>query len=122
MGVDSSFTYAYSPKTSLTFGANNDFGYSAVEGQSYRLFGLNGGFSTALSDQWKANAQFSYGLYNYITTPQQDNFYNAQVGATYVINTHVSVTGSYGYVEDSSNIAADSFTNNLFTISAAFRF
>jgi polysaccharide biosynthesis protein VpsM len=121
-GVDSSFTYAYSPKTSFTFGANNDFGYSAVLGQVYRLFGLSGSVNTTLSDQWKANAQFSYGNYDYLTTIQKDNFYNGEVGLTYVFSTNISLTGSYNYIEDSSNITLDSFTDNLFTLSVSFRY
>ena len=122
VGVDSNFTYAYTPKTTVTFGVSNDFGYSASGGSSYRIFGLNGGVSTAINDQWKANAQLSYNHYDYISTTEKDDFYNGQLGATYIINVYLSVTGAYTYTEDSSNITADSFTNNIFSISASLRF
>jgi hypothetical protein len=122
LGVDSNFTYAYSPKTNFTFGVNNDFGYSAAGGTAYRIFGLNGGVTTQLTEQWKANAQLNYSRYDYIQTTQKDDFYNGLVGLTYIVNAHVSLTGSYTYTEDSSNITADSFTNNVFSLSTSLRF
>jgi polysaccharide biosynthesis protein VpsM len=122
LGVDSNFTYAYSPKTNLTFSVNNDFGYSAVGGASYRIFGLNGGFNTLLTEQWKVSGQLTYSRYDYITTIEQDNFYTGQAGLTYILNAHVSMTGAYNYTEDSSNLTADTFTNNIFSISASLRF
>ncbi len=80
LGVDSNFAYAFSPKTNFTFGVNNDFGYSAAGGSSYRIFGINGGFTSLISDQWKANGQIGYSRYNYITTIQKDDFYNGPAG------------------------------------------
>jgi hypothetical protein len=121
-GVDSNFTYAYTPKTSFTFGVNNDFGYSAVAGEVYRLLGVSGGATTALSDQWKVTVQGSYGRYDYLTVAQKDNYYNGQIGLTYVVNAYVSVTGGYLYLEDSSNLIPDSFTDNQFTLSASLRY
>ena len=122
LGVDSAFTYAYSPKTSVTFGVNNDFGYSAAGGASYRIGGGNAGFSTLFSEQWKGTGQVSYSRYDYITTTQKDNFYNGQLGLSYILSVRANVTASYSYTEDSSNITPDSFTNNLFTLSLALRF
>jgi polysaccharide biosynthesis protein VpsM len=122
LGVDSSFTYAYSPKTTLTFGVNNDFGYSALNGAAYRLLSPNVGLNAAISEQWKFTAMVSYGRYDYITTSELDNFYTGQVGITYIVNAYCSLTGSYGYLEDISNITAQSFTQNLFTISTNLKF
>jgi hypothetical protein len=122
LGVDSNFTYAYSPKTNLTFGVNNDFGYSAAGGSAYRIFGLTGGLTSLLTEQWKASALLNYSRYDYISTIQKDDFYNAQVGITYIVNANISVIGSYTYTEDSSNLTADSFNNNIFSISTSLRF
>jgi hypothetical protein len=122
LGVDSNLIYAYSPKTSFTLGVNNDFGYSAAGGASYRISGVNGGVTSQLSDQWQALGQIAYSRYDYISTTQKDNFYNGQIGLSYTISVHATATATYGYVEDSSNITPDSFTDNLFTLSLALRY
>jgi len=129
LGADSKFTYAYSPKTSVMVGLNEDYGYSATGGGGYRLPNAYIGATTALDEQWSVNGLISYGNYQYLTKPanstlplQRDDFYSAQVGATYVVNTNISVRGAYNYSEDSSNIPGDSFRDNLFTISASVRY
>ncbi len=122
LGADSSFSYAYSPKTTLTFGVNNDFGYAAIGGGEYRIFGVNVGAATLITDQWKAVGQLSYARYNYFTSIEKDDFYNGQFGVTYLLSTSVSLAGAYTYTKDSSNLTADSFTNNIFSVSAVLRF
>ena len=62
------------------------------------------------------------GRYDYLTVAQKDNYYNGQIGLTYVVNAYVSVTGGYLYLEDSSNLIPDSFTDNQFTLSASLRY
>ena len=122
LGVESSFNYAYSPSTTVSFGANNDFCYSAAGGASYRISGLNAGLSSLVAEQWKIAGQVGYSHYTYITTPQRDDFYSGQAGVTYILNVHTNLTAAYNYVEDSSNITPDSFTNNIFSLSASLRF
>jgi len=122
LGLDSRFTYAYSPKTSVIVSVNDDFGYSALGGGGYKQPNASLGVNTKLDEQWSANAQLSYAQYQYVTTPQRDDFYSAQVGVSYVYNTNISFRGAYNYAQDSSNITADSFKNNIFTVSAIFRY
>jgi hypothetical protein len=121
LGAESSFTYAYSPKTNVTFGLNDDFGYAAT-GSSFRNFGTYVGFISSLTEQWTLNGQISYNRYKYVSTKQRDDFYSARLGLTYTISTHVSMTGSYSYTADNSNFSADSFKGNIFSISATVHY
>jgi len=121
LGIDSNYTYAATPKTSLTFGINNDFGYSAV-GTSYRNFGLNGGVQAAVSSEFKITGSLGYTRYSYTTTAQRDDFYTGQIGGSYLVNAYLTLNGGYSYSEDSSNLAGSSFKGNQFKFSAAFRY
>ena len=120
-GLESNFTYAYSPKTSFTFGANNDFGYSAA-GTAYKTLGLNGGIDAAVSSDLKVDGTLAYSRYSYSTTSQRDDFYTGQVSATYLLNGYVSLTGAYAYSDDQSNLAGVSFKNNILSVTATFRY
>lgn len=120
LGIDSNFTYAATQKTSVSFGASNDFGYGAT-GTAYKNFGLNGGVTSDVSSDFKVGAQVSYSRYAYTGT-QRDDFYTGQLSGTYLVNAYVTLTGTYAYAKDSSNLAGTSFTNNIFSISAAFRY
>lgn len=122
LGLDSNFTYLATPKTSVVFGASNDYGYSGANGSSMRIFSVYGGVNAAVSEQWTFSGTISYGHYKYISTTQADDFYQAQIGATYVVNAYVNVTGSYAYRDDNSNLAGSSFKNNVFSLSASFKY
>ena len=121
VGADSNFTYAADPKTTITLGVDNDFSYSAL-GQAFRDLAITLGFTSAISDQWSVNAQAGYTYYSYITSTQRDDFYTARAGVSYMISRNVTVSASYTYAQDSSNITLDSFKDNLFSISGALRF
>jgi hypothetical protein len=120
-GLDANLLYAYSPKTTLMFGANDGFSYTAT-GDTNRSAGLNAGFSAAISSEWQVNGGLSYTNYSYIGGSREDDFYTAQIGATYIINEHVSITGAYAYSKNKSNSAGATFTDNIVSISAAFKF
>ncbi len=122
LGADSGFDFAVTPKSTLNLSVTNGYGYSPAGGSSYRDFGITGGAATVLSDQWKAGAQISYNKYRYISTTEKDDYYAGQLSATYIYNAYVSLTGAYRYTEDSSNITLDSFTNNIFSISATMKY
>jgi len=121
LGLESNFAYAYSPKTSFTFGANNDFGYSATGG-SYKNFGVNGGFNAAVSSELKVGGSLGYSRYTYSTTSQRDDLYSGQLSATYLVNGYLSLVGTYAYTDDQSNLAGSSFKNNILSFSATFRY
>ena len=121
LGIDSSFTYAYSAKSNLTFGVTDDFGYSAI-GSSYRDLGTYLGGSTALSEQWSANAQIAYNRYSYVTTLERDNFYTGRIGLTYIMSTNITVSGYYSYSKDDSQKGGSNFRQNLLSVSTSLHF
>jgi hypothetical protein len=122
VGADSKFTFTYSPKTTVTLSLNDDYGYSATGGGGYRQPNASIGASTHLDEQWSAFGSVGYAQYQYLTTAQRDDFYTAQVGVAYVVNSKVTIKGAYNYAEDNSNFNGDSFKNNIFTVTASVRF
>lgn len=121
LGIDSNFTYSVDPKTSVTFGVNDDFSYVAT-GAAIRSVGVTLGFNSAISDQWSINGQVGYSNYSYIATTQRDNYYSGRLGLSYIVNTHLTLSATYTYAQDQSNVLADSFTNNIVSISGSLRF
>lgn len=120
-GLDAAVTYAYSPKTSLRFGANNGYSYTAT-GEVNRTSGINAGFNAAIDANWNVSGGLSYTRYAYIASNRADDFYTAQVAATYIINEKISITGAYAYAKNSSSLAGGSFNDNIVSVAAAFKF
>ncbi|HVZ64208.1 MAG TPA: outer membrane beta-barrel protein [Opitutaceae bacterium] len=121
LGIDADFSYAPTAKTSVTLDARNNYGYTGV-GASYKDFGLQVGATTNVSDEFKVGAQFGYDRFSY-TGRQRDDFYQGQINGTYLVNAYVTVNGSYTYSKDSSNLTTGpNFTNNIFSVSAVFRY
>ena len=120
-GAISNFIYAADPKTTVNFGVSDDFSYSAL-GQGFRSSGLNLGFNASLTDQWSVNGLAGYNLYHYTTTTQRDNFYSARVGVSYIVNRYLTLSVGYTYSQDDSNILADSFKDDIASISGSLRF
>jgi hypothetical protein len=121
VGLDSSFTYAYSAKSNVTFGATDDFGYAAI-GSSYRNFGVYLGGATALTEQWSANAQIAFNRYSYVTTTERDNFITGRVGLTYIMSTNITVSGYYSYSKDDGQGGGANFRQNLLSVSTSLHF
>ncbi len=121
IGLDSNLTFAYSPKTSLTLTAKNDYSYVAT-GSSIRDLGFALSGNSSLTDQWLLDARFGYDENSYIATTQKDNVYNFRVGATYIVSTAVRVSAAYTYMQDNSNVVAASFKNNTFSLSATLHY
>lgn len=123
LGLDSSFDYAYSPKTTINLSITDGFGYSPLlNNSSYRNLGANLGFISAISEQWKFNGQIGYSHYSYISSPERDDFYNGNIGVSYIYNAFTTISGSYGYSEDASNITFNSFTDNTVSFTVRLRF
>ena len=119
IGLDANFGYEISPKTTLQFGASNDFGTNAL-GQQEKNFILHGMVFTKLTAEWSANAGLSYRSIDYIK--RTDDYYQGELGATYVVNANVRISGAYIYRSLTSASATIEFTNNIFSLSANFRY
>jgi hypothetical protein len=123
-GIDSNFTYSYSPKTTYSFGVINDFGVSAL-GQSTKSFSVNLGANTRIDEQWSWNANVSFRSIDFsgtTTTVHSDDFVQGSVGAAYILSNSVNFTASYTYRKNSSDRASYEFANNVFSLGANLRY
>lgn len=121
-GLDASLSYELSPKTSLQFGATNDFDTSP-QGAQQENFTLNVAATTKISSEWSLNAGLSWREIDYGT--RSDDYWEAQLGASYIISSNVRLTGGYvhrDYSAGSAAASASDFKNNVFSIAANFRY
>ncbi len=118
-GLDASFSYEISPKTSLQFGASNDFGTSP-QGQQQKNFTLNAAVTSKINEQWTVNVGGSYRNIQYAT--RTDDYWEGNLGATYTFSSNLTLAGTYNYRNYSSPLAGSEFTNNVFSIAANLRY
>lgn len=119
LGLDANIFYELTPKSRLTFGANNDFGTSP-QGQQQKNFSLNGGISSQISEEWTVNAGLNFRATDYGT--RTDDYVELNLGASYIVNANIRILGGYTYRSYASDIASAEFKNNVFSISANFRY
>jgi polysaccharide biosynthesis protein VpsM len=119
LGLDASFGYEISPKTSLQVGANNDFG-TTPQGQQQKNFTLNGMVTTKISEEWSVNGGLSFRSIDYGS--RTDDYFEGLLGTTYIVNANIRVIGGYTYRNYSSDLSASEFKNNVFSVSANFRY
>lgn len=120
-GAASTFTYAYSPKTTVNFGINDNFGYGPTNGM-YRDLGVYVGANTALTDQWSANGQIAWNRYSYLEYPLDEDFYTIRLGVGYTLNANVVFNANYQYEDNVASLSVWGFKQNLFTVSATAHF
>jgi hypothetical protein len=119
LGFEADLAYELTPKTSLQFGASNDFGTSA-SGAQQKNFNLNGRVTSKISDVWSLSGGLTYRAIDYLT--RTDDYVEGQVGATYVVNAYIGISAAYAYRNNSSDLSGSEFTNNVFSLSANFRY
>jgi len=118
-GLDGSFAYELSPKTSLQLGANNDFGTSP-QGQEQKNFTINASIVNKLTEQWSINGGVSYRRIDYYS--RVDDYFEGNLGAAYILNANIRLIGAYVYRNYNSDLATSEFTNNVFSIAANLRY
>jgi len=142
LGLDASFAYEISPKTDLQFGASNFYGTSP-QGQQQRNLTVNGLVTTKISEVWSVNAGLSWRAISYdsiaavtglrgtppvsfVVTPGQasrtDDYWEFQLGTTYIVNSNVRLVGAYVYRKYDSDLRNSEFKNNVFSVAANFRY
>lgn len=119
LGLDASFAYEVSPKTSLQFGASNDFGTSP-QGQEQENLTLNAMIVTKVSEEWSINGGVSWRSIEYRS--RTDDYFEGNIGAAYIVNANVRLIGAYVYRNYESNLAGSDFTNNVFSFAANLRY
>jgi hypothetical protein len=119
LGLDSSFTYSITPKTSIDVYASNDFG-TTPQGQQQRNFRLGGNLTINPSEEWNFNVGLSYRGINYGT--RTDDYVEGQIGGTYVVNAMFRVIGGFSHRKNSSDLSFNEFSNNVFTVGVNLRY
>jgi hypothetical protein len=117
--ADASFAYELTPKTSLQFGASNDFGTSP-QGVQQKNFTVRGSVMTKFNEQWAFNGGLSYRGIDYAT--RTDDYWEGMLGASYIFDANITFNAGYTYRNYSSPAAGSDFTNNVFSIAANFRY
>jgi polysaccharide biosynthesis protein VpsM len=119
LGLDSSFAYELTPKTSLQAGASYQPDTSP-QGLQQKNLTINGRVDSKISDQWSVNGGLSYRGITYTT--RTDDYWEATLGARYILNTYVNFVGAYVYRDYTSKISASEFNNNVFSVAANLRY
>lgn len=124
IGADASLAYAYSDKTQFTLSLARNYTNSASGGASYENTQVTLGASNAITVDWRLNASITYRTLDYqnVTPSRTDDYIEGSVGATYIINSHLSASLSYLYRENSSDVAGSEFTNNVVSLSLSARY
>lgn len=119
LGLSANLNYEFTPKTSLQLNAGNSAD-TTPQGNQQRNFSLGATVSTKLSDQWALRGGLSYRGINYFT--RTDDYVEGVLGASYIINTYISLNGAYTYRNNSSVLSSSEFTNNVFSFAASLRY
>jgi hypothetical protein len=125
IGADGSLSYAYSDKTNFTLSFSRNFTNSTAGGASYENTQVTFGATSAITVDWSLNASVTYRMLDYqnAVPSREDDYIEGSLGATYVINSHLSTSLSYTHREQSSDLGAGSeFSNNLVTLSISARY
>lgn len=118
-GVDSTFSYAFSEKTTYQLGLSNDFG-SAASGQSTKNRTINVAAISKIDEQWGWNVGLNFRSIDYPT--RTDDYLEGVAGVSYTYSNNLNFAASYTYRNNSSDSAAFEFTNNVFSIGANIRY
>ncbi len=119
LDVDAAVNFLLSEKTTFQVTASNDFGTSS-SGADQKTFSLGGNIINKASDEWYVRAGLSYRALDYYT--RTDDFIEGQLGADYIVNANVTITGAYAYRNYESDLGGAGFKNNVFSLSANFRY
>jgi len=119
LGLDASFLYELTPKTSLQLGASNDFG-TGPRGQQEENIIVDLGVKSRIAEEWTVNAGVSWRSIDYST--RRDDYYEGQLGASYIVSTNIRIVGAFTYRRYGSPVSFLEFKNNVFSVGANFRF
>jgi polysaccharide biosynthesis protein VpsM len=121
-GIDSSFAYEFTPKTTLQLGVTNDFGTSPT-GQQQKNLTINTLVTSKLTEEWSVNGGVSYRRISYAS--RTDDYWEGTLGAAYTWSANIRIVGSYVYrtykVGD-ARLSASEFDNNVFSVAANLRY
>lgn len=121
LAVDGTFTWAASPKST----------YGLVVGRRFDTSGSGDGYTRsniALTSAYQfttellANAEVRYERSEYSVVDRDDDYYEFSLGGSYVLNKYLTLSAGYIFRFNSSTSSDIEFSNNVASISAAFRY
>jgi polysaccharide biosynthesis protein VpsM len=122
-GADASLAYAYTEKTQLTLSLARNYSNSSANGDSYENSQITFGASSALTTDWSVSASATYRQLDYQNIDRSDDYVEATLGASYIINAHLTASASYTIRDQSSDLgAASEFSNNVVALSISARY
>ena len=120
LGLASDFRYVFSEKTTVTFGAANDFGNSAT-GETQENTDLYIGARSALTPGFGVSGRIYYRSIDYSVRPD-DDYLEAQVIADYAVNQLITVSGAIIVRNNESDLAGGDFENTVLRLAAHLRY
>ncbi|HEY0945339.1 MAG TPA: outer membrane beta-barrel protein [Opitutaceae bacterium] len=127
LGLDSTFTYLYSEKTSFRAALSNDFGVDAA-GESQENSILSLGVDSAIAPDLKVGAGITYRRIDYVFADYEDDYIEGNLRATYIVNEYFNLFGGYTYRDNDggrefTSVADNpSFTNHVFSFGTQIRY
>ena len=117
--IDGKVTYEFSLKTTFDFNISSDYS-TTPQGIQQKNFTLGGKVNIAIDSTWSVNGGLTYRSIDYYS--RKDDYMEFTLGAGYVVNSYVKLNAGYTYRNNSSKLAGSEFTNNVFSLSANFRY
>lgn len=127
LGIDSSLSYAVSPKSTLQFGVSNDFDANS-QGNQQKNLTIRGSAISNISDEWSVLIGASYRAINYYSQggmtakARTDDYMEGQIGATYKVNEYLQITGALALRSNKSDLDSSDFDNSVVSLAANLRF
>lgn len=119
LGIDTSLSYELTPKTLLRLSVSNDFDTNS-QGQEQKNLAVRLGATSRISEEWSVTSGVTYRRIDYYT--RVDDYFEGQIGATYIVNAHISVTGAFSYRSNDSVATYADFEGRVVSLAASFRF
>jgi hypothetical protein len=106
---------------------NADKGFSnASSGSStQKNLGIVLGAQSDLATNWKVNTSLAYRDIQYegvAAAGRVDDYLEASLGATYIVNSNISLNGTYTYRNLYSNVPNVEFGNSVIAVSVSARY
>lgn len=121
LAFNSSTNYDFSPRSTFRLGLNRDF-VTSGQGNSVERTSARLTWFYLVTARINANLTGSYAFNDYVNSPREDNTYMGRVGLDYMVNSNFSLNTHYIYRDNDSNQRFNSYTENLVSVGANFRY
>jgi hypothetical protein len=125
LGFRSGLTYIYSDKTTIMLNADKGFSNASSGSSTQKNLGIVLGAQSDLATNWKVNTSLAYRDIQYegvAAAGRVDDYLEASLGATYIVNSNISLNGTYTYRNLYSNVPNVEFGNSVIAVSVSARY